>query len=217
MGQRGSLDRIPVAHSASVTSLDWCSTSTATTASGPPASESTGNGYGWIVSGGLDRCVKVWDLTSVTNNKSSHMPHTPTYTLHPSFPVRRVLWRPSHECEIAVISNGDFSVGNNPDMSPSGPSPSISSPSGITRTSSMRRVQGSQGVLSKIGAGFGIGLDLPGKTRNSKDGRREGGPKSPISSNGGMGDAAEIWDVRRSWIAKWSVMGSSIEGGVTGM
>lgn len=213
MGQRGSLDRIPVAHSASVTSLDWCSTSTATTASGPPTLESTGNGYGWIVSGGLDRCVKVWDLTSVTNTKSSHMPHTPTYTLHPSFPVRRVLWRPSHECEIAVISNGDFSAGNNPDTTP-GPSPPVSSPAGVTRTSSMRSIQGSQGVLSKIGAGLGIGLDLPGKARNSKDGRREGSLKSPLSNNG---DAAEIWDVRRSWIAKWSVIGSSIEGGVTGM
>lgn len=29
-------------------------------------------------------------------------------------------------------------------------------------------------------------------------------------------DAVEIWDVRRSWIPKWSVTGTSAEGGVTG-
>ncbi|KAJ3993255.1 hypothetical protein F5050DRAFT_1578031 [Lentinula boryana] len=183
MGQRGSLDRIMVAHSASVTSLDWCSTSSATSSSGVPTSEPTGNGYGWIVSGGLDRCVNVWDLTSVTNSKSSHMPHKPIYTLHPSFQVRRVLWRPSHECEIAVISNGEFSSGSNPDMGPSaGASASIQSNQAraIVRTSSMRS-----------------------------------SPKGPASNDGGMGDTAEIWDVRRGWIAKWHVNGSAAEGGST--
>lgn len=32
----------------------------------------------------------------------------------------------------------------------------------------------------------------------------------------GVGDSVEIWDVRRGWIAKWSVTGSAGEGGVTG-
>jgi hypothetical protein len=32
----------------------------------------------------------------------------------------------------------------------------------------------------------------------------------------GGGDVVEIWDVRRGWIAKWSVTGSAVEGGVTG-
>jgi hypothetical protein len=32
----------------------------------------------------------------------------------------------------------------------------------------------------------------------------------------GVGDAVEIWDARRGWIAKWTVRGSAIEGGVTG-
>ncbi|KAJ3813050.1 hypothetical protein F5876DRAFT_36006 [Lentinula aff. lateritia] len=183
MGQRGSLDRIIVAHSASVTSLDWCSTSTATSASSPPTSETTGNGYGWIVSGGLDRCVNVWDLTSVTNSKSSHMPHKPTYTLHPSFQVRRVLWRPSHECEVAVISNGEFSSGSNPEMG-SNTTPAIlpHTPGVPVRTTSTRGVQGGQGS-SQI--------------------------------DGGVGDVAEIWDVRRGWIAKWHVNGSAAEGGST--
>lgn len=30
------------------------------------------------------------------------------------------------------------------------------------------------------------------------------------------GDLIEIWDVRRQWIAKWTIDGSSIEGGVSG-
>ncbi|KIK71396.1 hypothetical protein GYMLUDRAFT_66603 [Collybiopsis luxurians FD-317 M1] len=223
MGQRGALDRIPVAHSASVTSLDWCSTSTTTSASGTPTSESTGNGCGWIVSGGLDRCVKVWDLTSVTSSKSSHMPHKPTYTLHPSFQVRRVLWRPSHECEIAVISNGDFGAGSNADMSNSAPVSVLQNVAAgaMARTASMRSVQGVQGgVLNKLGTGLGLGLDLlgnkdyHGESRNDKKGTttQTGGSKA---SSGGVGDAAEIWDVRRGWIAKWSVRESAIEGGCT--
>ncbi|KAJ3786355.1 hypothetical protein GGU10DRAFT_427441 [Lentinula aff. detonsa] len=227
MGQRGSLDRIMVAHSASVTSLDWCSTSSATSSSGVPTSEPTGNGYGWIVSGGLDRCVNVWDLTSVTNSKSSHMPHKPIYTLHPSFQVRRVLWRPSHECEIAVISNGEFSSGSNPDMGPSaGASASIQSNQAraIVRTSSMRSVQRGQGVLNRIGAGFGLGLEVLGSGDHHEAARNKNervgtvvtqSPKRPASSDGGVGDAAEIWDVRRGWIAKWHVNGSAAEGGST--
>jgi hypothetical protein len=31
-----------------------------------------------------------------------------------------------------------------------------------------------------------------------------------------MGNAVEIWDVRRGFIAKWQVGGSAIEGGVSG-
>ena len=32
----------------------------------------------------------------------------------------------------------------------------------------------------------------------------------------GVGDSVEIWDVRRGWIAKWSVTGSAGDGGVSG-
>lgn len=31
-----------------------------------------------------------------------------------------------------------------------------------------------------------------------------------------FGDAIEIWDIRRGWIAKWSVSGSGTECGVSG-
>jgi len=62
MGQRGQLDKLPVAHTASVTSLDWCcaggvnlQSSGAMGVVGP----NENIGLGWLVSGGLDRCVKV--------------------------------------------------------------------------------------------------------------------------------------------------------------
>lgn len=90
MGQRGQLDRIPVAHSGPVLDLDWVLPSSAVPATlastKPPATSSwyggsgggffddilpsvpiaTGNtgtqekdGPGWLISGGMDRCVKV--------------------------------------------------------------------------------------------------------------------------------------------------------------
>ncbi|KAJ7594255.1 hypothetical protein C8J56DRAFT_926294 [Mycena floridula] len=136
MGQRGQLDRVPLAHTASVTALDWCNPSGA---SFSPESEST-PGLGWIVSGGLDRAVKIWDLSAP--DSSVHIPHKPTYTLHPSFPVRRVLWRPSYECEIAIVSNAEFGSGSNPDLAqkapvpgPAGTSDSLRSRKGTTRNS----------------------------------------------------------------------------------
>lgn len=36
----------------------------------------------------------------------------PIYTLNPSFPVRRVCWRPDYPCELAVVSNAEFSSGS---------------------------------------------------------------------------------------------------------
>lgn len=57
MGQRGQLDRVPVAHSSAITTLDWCNEGGVQ--SSAQALDSPGKGHGWIVSGGLDRCVKV--------------------------------------------------------------------------------------------------------------------------------------------------------------
>ena len=91
MGQRGQLDRIPVAHSGPVLTLDWVSPASsvpATLASTKPTATTNwyggtsggsffdeilpsvpiGNtpnpdgqnpGPGWLISGGMDRCVKV--------------------------------------------------------------------------------------------------------------------------------------------------------------
>jgi len=63
MGQRGQLDRLTMAHSGPVMSLDWCNSSTGTSrnsSSGIGEVSNRGGGHGWIVSGGLDRCVKVY-------------------------------------------------------------------------------------------------------------------------------------------------------------
>jgi len=172
MGQRGQLDRLSVAHTASVTTLDWCnqtSTNLTIQSSGTlgGVTEGPGNGLGWLVSGGLDRHVKVWDLTAPGLN--TRIPNKPTYTLHPSFPVRHVVWRPSYECELAVVSNAEFSAGSNPDLCQNGSN-------------------GSGGLEDSKG--------------------------SRLLSAGA--DAVEIWDIRRSWIPKWSVAGSAAEGSVTG-
>lgn len=168
MGQRGQLDRLPVAHTGPILALDWCST---------PGSNNAGDVIGadrsWIVSGGLDHTVKVWDLA--TSGTSVHIAHQPTYTLHSSFPVRRVLWRPEFPSEIALVSNEDFGGGSGSELLAS-PRLQSATPAFINASSSVTK---------------------------DKD------PKS----NGA--DAVEIWDVRRGWIAKWTVEVSMSEGGVT--
>ncbi|KAJ3553895.1 hypothetical protein NM688_g3378 [Phlebia brevispora] len=71
--------------------------------------ESDSSGSGWLASGGMDRCVKIWSLD--TPSGEAHISRRPLYTLHTSYPVRRVLWRPGYECELAVVSNIDFDTG----------------------------------------------------------------------------------------------------------
>src|ERR1700722_5142330 len=160
MGQRGRLDRRAVAHSGPILALDW--------SMGGPAhtgDENVGSsGGGWVASGGLDRCVKIWDLSV----PDSAFPNKPTYMLHPAFPVRRVLWRPEYGCELAVGSNAGFSVRSNQDLA----------------------------VETVVGKEKG----KVGREVRSAD----------------TGDAVEIWDVRRAWVAKWEITGSAVEGGVTG-
>ncbi|KIL58397.1 hypothetical protein M378DRAFT_112090 [Amanita muscaria Koide BX008] len=175
MGQRGLLDRLLVAHTTPVTSLSWCNPS------GTNNSQTADNGLGWFASGALDRTVKVWDLTAP--GSVSHIPSKPTYILHPRYPVRRILWRPGYECEIAVISNPDVSH-----MSSVAPSLLPRTPGTDTATqSSEMEMQSTPNVES-----------------------RGSGPTSAAAD-----DAIEIWDVRRGWVAKWSVRRSGAEGSLT--
>ncbi|KAL1761750.1 hypothetical protein FB107DRAFT_200662 [Schizophyllum commune] len=73
VGQRGQLDRSPVAHTGPVTDVDWVS--------------------GWAASAGLDATVRVWDVASLRN----------TYTLRPARAPRRAIWRPGSETELALM------------------------------------------------------------------------------------------------------------------
>jgi hypothetical protein len=103
MGPKGQLDRLPVAHTGPILTLDWSA----------PEGGAPGAG-GWIASGSLDRTVKVWDLTN------PHFERTPTYTIATQFPVRRVRWRPGYECELAVTSNAESGTGSMSDIADSG-------------------------------------------------------------------------------------------------
>jgi hypothetical protein len=125
------------------------------------------------------------------------MPNKPTYTLHTSYPIRRVLWRPGFECELAVVSHADFTVSSHVDHLHSIPSsPGLAS-----------------GFQSRVSSGLGLDTVLKGFSE-LKLTPKESNPVV-INSNPVL-DAVEIWDVRRSWIPKWSVTGTSAEGGVTG-
>ncbi|KAF5345968.1 hypothetical protein D9756_010921 [Leucocoprinus leucothites] len=227
MGQRGLLDRLPVAHTAPITSIDWYSgteqqhSTQAISFSGQQGPDDyTGNTLGWVASAGLDRCVKIWDLTGP--EAVSHMPNKPTHTLHPSYPIRRILWRPNYECELAVVSHADFTVSSHVDHH--------------LHTHQHPGSPGSSGLSSGLQsrAGSGLGLDSVLKSIGELKLMRGEVPKALSSSaslaeqqqqqqqvvvvngvNSVLTDAVEIWDVRRSWVPKWGVSGTSVEGGVT--
>ncbi|KAH9941480.1 hypothetical protein B0H21DRAFT_546035 [Amylocystis lapponica] len=231
MGQRGQLDRIPVAHAGPILALDWsvppssAQTSTRHSAQSSwygsssgstgllddilPVAGSTstgdgeGNGAGWLVSGGLDRSVKVWDLTAPS--AKTHISHNSTYHLRTAFPVRRVLWRPGYECELAIVSNADFGTSSSMDLPPS--------------------TVGSVGALAQplgLGSGLASAISSPriptaSITVASEDTHIGAGDRGPSVTRNDGSDPIEIWDVRRSYIAKWVLTQSSVEGGVTDM
>lgn len=133
---------------------------------------------------------QVWDLSSPGSN--TRIPQKPTYTLHPSFPVRRVLWRPGYECELALVSNTEYGA------SEAQPPPSPASP---------------PGVLASVGSSLGLDAMMRAGNENDKEKLVASDDKRSTST----GDAVEIWDVRRGWIGKWSVTGTAGDGGVNGM
>ena len=104
----------------------------------------------------------------------------PAYVLHPSYPVRRVLWRPDYPCELALVSNAEFSGGSGAEL--------LASP----------RMQNATSCF----------LSTVAPASEAKDAEKK---------SGSVGETVEIWDVRRGWIAKWTVDTSVCDGGVTGM
>lgn len=142
------------------------------------------------------------------------MPNKPTYTLHTSYPIRRVLWRPGYECEIAVVSQADFThldQLHSSSSSTSSPPPTLS---GVPLSRFPSRPSSGLG-LDSILKNFGTEFKLTPKEVKPL-------MTPPVAAVAAVDqlapvlDAVEVWDVRRSWIPKWSVTGTSVEGGVTG-
>lgn len=69
--------------------------------------------------------------------------------------------------------------------------------------------EGSEGTTSSAAGG---GVDS-GQTTSAVSDTMMNASRTLASP---AGDMIEIWDVRRQWIAKWTVTGSNREGGVTG-
>jgi len=111
--------------------------------------------------------------------------------MHPSFPVRRIAWRPGYECELAVVSNDDVSP-----PTADAPVPSVT-----------------PGLLSRVGSGLGLDAML-----NFNDQLKEKLNEQALESlkSTGNGEVLEIWDVRREWLAKWSVPRASADGSIAG-
>ncbi|KZT72008.1 hypothetical protein DAEQUDRAFT_686910 [Daedalea quercina L-15889] len=150
-------------------------------------------GMGWLASGGLDRCVKVWDLTAPL--PTSHISHDPVYTLRTTFPVRRVLWRPGYECELAVVAHTDQGVNTSMELHTS--TGGHLSPPGMAL---------SAGLISAVSS-----PRLGNTSISIAEPMLEPAPSSPLNDGGAP---IEIWDVRRGFIAKWVVHDSVGEGGV---
>lgn len=117
----------------------------------------------------------------------AHISRKALYTMHTSSPVRRVAWRPGYECELAVTSYHEGATAQS--------SQAFDSTTGGLGLSSSPR----NSFISHLGA-----------VEEAKD-----DDKLPAGFDG-AGEPIEIWDVRRGFVAKWTVRGSAVEGGVTG-
>ena len=122
------------------------------------------------------------------------------YTLHTPYPVRRVCWRPGHETEVAVAYDRGFSFG------------AESAKSTVERPGlSGLRTPSNSPVISHMSLAHSRGASM---TDNEVSCSAQNLIDAKLST---LADAIQIWDVRQAWIAKWSVKGSSVENGVTGI
>ena len=128
------------------------------------------------------------------------------YTLHPSFPVRRVAWRPGYETELAIASSNEH-----------GYSTSAVNPSMNASTHSNKEVAEIVNLTGHTGSSpgsSGSADSAPGSSNAST-----AGSENAMSTGRNVtitDDMIEVWDVRRAWVAKWTLSGSSRDGGVTG-
>lgn len=72
---------------------------------------------------------------------------------------------------------------------------------------------GSTAPLTRVGSAIGLDAFIRGSTSLDIVKERLSSLTTPDTS---VGDVIEIWDVRRGWVAKWSVSGTGGEYGVTG-
>ncbi|KZV97010.1 hypothetical protein EXIGLDRAFT_642556 [Exidia glandulosa HHB12029] len=79
-------ETVRVAHSGPVLGMDWL-----------PPSPTAERGHGYLATAGMDKTVRIWDLGG------SALPSTPMRTLHASYPVRRVFFRPRHDTEVILV------------------------------------------------------------------------------------------------------------------
>ncbi|GAA6013298.1 hypothetical protein JCM11491_006345 [Sporobolomyces phaffii] len=114
----GATDRI-AGHIGSCLAMDWrdgydcekvAGGSTAGAAVGV-SQETAGGGKegGWVVTGGIDSTIKIWDFSLPT------LATKPIRTLYPSQPVQSVSWHPTHGSELASAPLPSLSLGANSD------------------------------------------------------------------------------------------------------
>ncbi|KAG8897666.1 hypothetical protein FRC00_003959, partial [Tulasnella sp. 408] len=81
----GLLDRYTLAHSGAILGMDWV---------GPNAGAES---QGWLCTGGMDKTVKIWDMSQGLQEQK------PAHVLHTAERVKKVVWRPGHDCEVAIV------------------------------------------------------------------------------------------------------------------
>ncbi|CDR47180.1 hypothetical protein NBRC10512_002691 [Rhodotorula toruloides] len=97
----GATDRV-AGHIGSCLAMDWrdgfsCERTPSSAGTPGVTSETAGGGRegGWVVTGGVDRTIKIWDFSLPTLSTK------PVRTLYASQPVRSVAWHPTRATELA--------------------------------------------------------------------------------------------------------------------
>ncbi|KAJ1301438.1 hypothetical protein OPQ81_008696 [Rhizoctonia solani] len=198
---RTPLDRLPVAHSSAILSIDW--------------QPGNGNSPGWAATGGMDKTVKIWDMNA------PQIATQPIHTLHTTHSVKQVAWRPGHETEIAVayLTPGISSQ-------KTGILGSTTSLAGIDMSLQIHAHGTKTPMLSSSPASHFIARGPSHRQRalshsenlitsSSADNLVQLGTTSQSQQTAaydGDPDRIEIWDVRRNWVAKY-VLGHSVADG----